>query len=103
LRSLPSNLWGSLSIHLLWSWIKKIGMPHARALARVAEPGRGRGSGRGVSVVDVTCRDVTWRVESSWAGSAVRCGRMDVMCCGAVGEEWWCFNREHYWTLTMVS
>jgi hypothetical protein len=29
--SLPSNLLGNLSEHLLWSWIKEIGVPHARA------------------------------------------------------------------------
>jgi hypothetical protein len=34
-RSLSSNLLGNLSVHLLWSWIKEIGVPHAHALAKL--------------------------------------------------------------------
>jgi hypothetical protein len=36
-RSLPSNLLCNLSVYLLWSSIKEIGVPHARALACLAE------------------------------------------------------------------
>jgi hypothetical protein len=56
-RSLSSNLLGNLSVHLLWSWIKEIGAPHARSLARLAEPGV----------------DVTSRVKSSGADGRTWC------------------------------
>jgi hypothetical protein len=51
-RSLPSNLLGNLSVHLLWSWIKEKGVPHARARS-LASPSQGRG--------------VAWRDETSGA------------------------------------
>jgi hypothetical protein len=44
-RSLSSNLLGNLSVHLLWSWIKEIGVPRARA--------------RQAEAVGVSCR-VEW-------------------------------------------
>jgi hypothetical protein len=92
LRSFPSNLLGSLSVHLLWSWIKEIGMPHARALTRLARPGRGRGRGRGrghdetrwaVRSVERTDRrtDVGQTRWAVWCGRSD--GRTDVTHCGA--------------------
>jgi hypothetical protein len=57
-RSLPSNLLGNLSVHLLWSWKKEIGVPHARAHS----PCRAEAEAVGVGVTSgrMDGRDVLW-------------------------------------------
>jgi hypothetical protein len=45
LRSLSSNLWSSLSVHIFWSWIKNACHTRARSLRR----GRGRGCPRRIN------------------------------------------------------
>jgi hypothetical protein len=79
-RSLLSNLLGNLLVHLLWSWIKEIGVPHARARSlaapRRASRGRARGCGRGRG----RGHGVTWRDVTS----------------GRTNERTWCVaGREH--------
>jgi hypothetical protein len=69
LRSLSSNLLGSILVHLLWSWIKEIGVPHARALS-LTSPSRAEAM---AVAVGVSCR-----VETSATFFLL-----------AVGEEWW--------------